>query len=204
MSENENKSSWSIRRKLAGIMLVTILGFLSGMIFMATYFFRKDVENRVKENAIQVAISLGAKTKSDFTLIIEKINLMLSLSKETPDSKIDSLNFEKVFFQNDKYFLMIGIFSKENQMITESEILFNEEALVEFNLNKEMMLNIAKTNENFSKAFSGNVSLENISPELGITSFAISFPFKDRKDKCIIAILHTKKILETFEKKMES
>ncbi len=150
MSDNENKSKWSIRRKLAGIMLLTIFVSLSGMIFMATYFFRKDVENRVKENAIQVAISIGAKTKSDFTLIIEKINLMLSISKKNPNSKIDSLNFEKVFFQNDKFFLMIGIFSKENEIMTESEIVFNEEALIEFNLNKDLMLNIAKTNDNFS------------------------------------------------------
>ncbi|MDX1959758.1 MAG: adenylate/guanylate cyclase domain-containing protein [Leptospiraceae bacterium] len=198
--ENREKS-WTIRRKLASLMLVTIFLALTGMILTATYFFRKDVETRIKENAIQVAIAIGSKIRSDFTLIIEKINLLLSLTNDSNFQNLDPDSFEKIFFKNDKYFIMIGIFSQEGSSLVENKILFNKNSMLEFNITEDTLLKSVISNSNFQKTFQGNVILENTSQEIGVTTLGLSFPFRDRKDKCIVAILHTKKILESFEKK---
>jgi flagellar basal body-associated protein FliL len=69
-------SRLKIRSKLISIISIIIITSLAAMISLATIFFKKDNEVRVKESNFTISQVIAAKTESDFTAIVEKLNIM--------------------------------------------------------------------------------------------------------------------------------
>jgi adenylate cyclase len=69
-------SRLKIRSKLISIISIIIVTSLAGMILLATFFFKRDNEIRVKESNFTISQVIAAKSEADFTSIVEKLNIM--------------------------------------------------------------------------------------------------------------------------------
>ncbi|MCB1190907.1 MAG: HAMP domain-containing protein [Leptospiraceae bacterium] len=194
-------SRWTIKLKLLGIISFIFILSVSTMILLATYFFRRDSKVRIVETSLKIADTVGSKVKSDFSYIIEKINLLLLTNVQefkTPEQK---KTFIDLFFKNDKDFLMVGVFTKEGDKLISETTLYNLEFLKEYEL---LEFDIDKTvtmhSRNFLKSFAGKPSVNNVSIGVKIPIFAISFPLKEQQDKIVVGIFHTDKIKDSFVK----
>ena len=102
-------SRLKIRSKLISIISIIIITSLAAMISLATIFFKKDNEVRVKESNFTISQVIAAKTESDFTAIVEKLNIMGTTMLQEFKTEQQKKLFTDLFFTNDKDFLYVGI-----------------------------------------------------------------------------------------------
>ncbi|HRG47393.1 MAG TPA: adenylate/guanylate cyclase domain-containing protein [Leptospiraceae bacterium] len=189
---------WTIRIKLLVINTFIFVFSIGAMIFLATYFFKKDTTIRTEETSMNIADSVGSSVKIEFQSIIEKANLILTnsvIEKSQSQSK-DKLKFQNLFFRNDPNFLMLGEFFREGEKLIPEFSEYNTEALKEMELSE---FDIDKAVQMHSRviveSFTGKELVHNISLGIKIPSFAISFlRNKNSADRIVIAILKTNKI----------
>ncbi|MCC5814213.1 MAG: HAMP domain-containing protein [Leptospira sp.] len=62
--------NWSIQLKLVSIISVIIIVSISGIIYLATYFFKQDNEVRIKEKNLEITELIASKTRSDLSNVI--------------------------------------------------------------------------------------------------------------------------------------
>lgn len=62
--------NWSIQLKLVLIISVIIILSITAIIYIATYFFKKDNEVRIKEKNLEITELIGSKTRSDISNIV--------------------------------------------------------------------------------------------------------------------------------------
>jgi adenylate cyclase len=60
----------SIQFKLVLIISIIIITSITGIIYIATFFFKKDNEVRIREKNLEITELLGSKTKSDISTLI--------------------------------------------------------------------------------------------------------------------------------------
>lgn len=96
-----------IRYKLLLITSVVLLISMSGIIFLASYFFRKDSEVRVKENNIKINEILSLKVKSDLHSMKQDVHITASAILRNPGS---ANAIAKELFEEDQNFLLIGAY----------------------------------------------------------------------------------------------
>ena len=120
-------SKLQIRSKLISIISIIIIISLSVMISLATIFFKKDNEVRVKESNLTISQVIASKTESDFTAIVEKMNIMATTMLQQFKSEQQKRLFTDLFFTNDKDFLYVGIASAGKNGIPEfSRSIYND------------------------------------------------------------------------------
>lgn len=67
---------WSIQAKLVLIISIIIIISITGIIYIATYYFKKDNEIRIKENTLEVAQLIASTMKADITVIIKEAEFL--------------------------------------------------------------------------------------------------------------------------------
>jgi len=198
-SKDDNKSldsSFPIRFKLLLIISFVLLVSVSGVIFLASYFFRKDSEVRVKENNIKINDILALKVKSDLQSIRQDVHITSAGIIRNPGvSKV----IAKELFDVDQSFILIGAYGPG--MTPKFEVL-NEDFLQNFDYQKSEIQNLMGTiKEKVKKAYSGSTVIWNASPYFRHPMLCLAFPLSETKDTqtILVTLVKLDRLLNAFQ-----
>lgn len=199
-------SRFKIRSKLISIISIIIVTSLAGMILLATFFFKKDNEVRVKESNLTISQVIASKAEADFTNIVEKLNIMATtMSYEFKTEKQKKL-FTDLFFMNDRNFLYVGIAKKEGTSgIKVSSNLFNRPFFQDNKTDSKIIDGINQRNsDKYYRSFNEEAAVYNVSADFGAPVIAVVFPFQRSADRrvnsIVIGYIGLEKIIASFRK----
>ncbi len=198
-------SRLKIRSKLISMISIIIVTALAVMISLATIFFKKDNEIRVKESNLTISQVIASKTESDFTAIIEKINIMATTMLQEFKTENQKRLFTDLFFSNDKDFLYVAIGTKDKDKIIFSKTIYNQKFFTENKITVQMLDQInAENSPRFMKTFNDEAVVHNVSGKLSIPVIAVTIPFQrdaaDKVSSIAIGYIRLNKILKSFTK----
>ncbi|TGL64998.1 adenylate/guanylate cyclase domain-containing protein [Leptospira jelokensis] len=199
LSKNKNSSGefqFPIRYKLLLITSIVLLVSVSGVIFLASYFFRKDSEVRVKENNIKINEILSLKVKSDLHSIRQDVHITASAIFRNTQS---ANGIAKELFEEDQNFVFIGAYDSSFNAKFES---INENFLQKYDYQKQEVKNILKNIQpKLKKSFSGTTVIWNISPYFRNPILCISFPLSETKDThtILVTLVKLDSLLDAFQ-----
>jgi len=196
-------SRLKIRSKLISMISIIIVASLAVMISLATIFFKKDNTIRVKESNLTISQVIASKTESDFSAIVEKINIMATTMLQEFKSEKQKGLFTELFFSNDKDFLYVAIGKKDNDKIDFYKTIYNEKFFTENKIDKEILDQINSENySRFIKTFNDEAVVHNVSGKFGVPVIAVTIPFQrdtsDKVDTIAIGYIRLSKILKSF------
>ena len=130
-------SRLKIRSKLISIISIIIVAALGIMIALATLFFRKDNEVRVKESNLTISQVIASKTESDFTAIVEKLNIMATTMLQQFKTEQQKSLFTSLFFSNDRDYVYVAICDRRpDDVLVVRKSISNERFFSENNIDK--------------------------------------------------------------------
>ncbi|MCB1189221.1 MAG: HAMP domain-containing protein [Leptospiraceae bacterium] len=166
---------------------------MTTMIFIATYYFKKDSELRIRENNIMITDAIGARLNTEFGSIIQVVRFIVNELEQ---------GTEKPLKEYDKFFISIGIYKSTGYALAPLKTTYNDEILTKAELSPADIENqIQIYTKHFQKSLEGEANLQNFSPGLKLETFAISIPYKTESKKLVVATIDYKKIRESFETK---
>jgi adenylate cyclase len=198
-------SRLKIRSKLISMISIIIVTSLAGMIFLATFFFKKDNEVRIKESNLTISQVIASKTESDFTAIVEKINIMATTMLQEFKTDEQKRLFTGLFFSNDRDFLYVAIGRKENNAVVFGKTILNEKFFTENSIDPGTINQVnAENGAKFLKAFNDQAVVYNISGKFGTPVIAVVFPFQrdasDNVNTIAVGYIRLNRILKSFIK----
>lgn len=198
-TEYKTKSA-SIRTKLLGIISLILIVSISLMIFLASHYFKKDMELRIRENDLHSANMIALKIQAEFLAISRNLKILAS-SFEGKDSCGGET--KNLFFENEKDILFLGIYTiEEDKIVLESHCQSPYPYSKEFKTFKDYDEKVTKPNkEAFFRAAAGATVLENVSPLFNTQIVGFSFPYlkNETQTKILIAYKKLTNIAETFQ-----
>ncbi|MBN2402931.1 MAG: HAMP domain-containing protein [Spirochaetes bacterium] len=199
----------SVRFKLISITSVIIIISLSGMILLATYFFKRDNTIRVQENNLYVSQVIGLKVKSDFNAVIEKSKLIANAIMQNISAK-EFENYSKLIFNNDRDFIFFGIAAlSNNNSLNFIKNVYNSPLMAGSRISANDVESVHKTIGNiFYESFTGEIVVHNVSQGFGIPVIGISQPFnKDVKGGVqfiLVSYVKLDRFMEAFRSATET
>jgi len=188
-------SKWTIRLKLMLIISTIITLALSGIISVATYFFKTDSELRVKENNIKITEVIALKMVSDLKNLSNDAKILISSTK---GRKTDSA--KTTIFEAEKDLIFIGAFSREDSALVSTQKNYNRSFLGDSGIESSDIDTAIRNNSKFfSKSFQGGMAIQNISAGFTIPLIGISFPRSESSDEIIIVVLKMEHIQNAFQ-----
>ncbi|TGN19443.1 adenylate/guanylate cyclase domain-containing protein [Leptospira idonii] len=189
-------SQFPIRFKLLLIISFVLLLSMAGVIFLASYFFRKDSEVRVKENNIKINEILSLKVKSDLHSIRQDVHITASGILKNPKQ---SSSFAKELFTGDPSFILIGAYGPGMKPQFEA---YNEEFLQNYDYQKSEIHNLMATiKEKVKKAYTGSTVIWNASPYFRHPILCLAFPLSESKDTntILLTLVKLDRLLDAFQ-----
>lgn len=160
---------FSIGFKMISIISLIIIMTLSGMIFLATYFFLQDSRVRVEENNLKVSEVISMKVEEDLNSFSNAASLLMLGANQEGEGKEDFVRF---FFRNQSNVLFTGIPSAEVNF-------YNKDIMLEYNIDENFIDNIITENSSeINQAMQGITSVINVSPYFGIPMMCLSIPYR--------------------------
>lgn len=181
----------SIRFKLISITSVVFIISLSGMILLASYFFKKDNVIREDEKNLKISEVISLKVKSDLLTIIEKSVYM-------SNSLVSGGNTDNIL-NNDRDFLFLGISAESGRSARKFKIsAVNNSLLKEGQISMSALEAVHSSAYSiFEKSFAGDIIVHNISQGLGNPVIGMSFPYQ--KGSIIVCYVKLDKFLQIFQ-----
>ncbi len=176
----------SIRFKLISIISFIIIVSLAGMIYLASYFFKKDNRVRVQESNFQIAEVIALKMESE----IDKYQLISTLIMNK--GKGPSAGQESLVAAGDKDVIFIGIVTRavKGGRFGFARSHFNRSLMDKYLISEK---NIAAANvayeASFPISFAGEFQIHNPSPHLEHDSIALIFPFEIERNGSVKSII---------------
>jgi adenylate cyclase len=200
----------SIRFKLITITSIIIIISLSGMIFLATFFFKRDNTVRVQENNLYVSQVVALKVKSDFQAIIDKSRLIAnSLMQNIGGRELDY--YSKFIFNNDRDFIFFGMasLSKDKTKLNFFKTMYNDPLMAESQIKANDVEEVNKlTSSIFNESFNGEIVVHNVSQGFRIPAIGLSLPFlKDVKggaQSILVCYIKLDRLMEAFQSSSET
>lgn len=189
-------SQFPIRYKLLIIITIVLVISVAGVTFLASYFFRKDSEVRVRENNIKINEILALKVQSDLKGIRQDVHILSSAILRTPNLQGA---IAKEFFETDKSFVFFGAFGSGQTPKFEA---FNEDFLKTYEYQKSEVNNVLGTiKDKIAKSYTGTTVILNVSPYFRHAMLCLAFPLSETKDTGTILITFIKLdlILDAFQ-----
>ena len=160
---------FSIGFKIISIISLIIVMTLSGMIFLATFFFLQDSRVRIEENNLKVSEVVAMKIEEDLNSFENAASLLMLGTNQEEKGKED---FIRYFFRNQSNVLFTGLPSSEINF-------FNKDIMLEYNIDENFILNIIEENsDEINQAKQGITSVINVSPYFGVPVMCLSIPYK--------------------------
>jgi adenylate cyclase len=193
------KSNLTIRLKLMVIISSIIFLSLSVIIYLASFFFKKDSETRIRENDLQTTNLISLKLQAEYLSLANNMTLLSSSLIDKGSCEDDSLR--KMFFQNSKDIMYIGIFDKKSDFSKSIFHCLNPQILnKDFSKYEDYEKIITKDKIHFKKAFQGLSLLKNQGPDFKIPVLSYTFPFLEGEDinHIIVSFIRISNVQETF------
>ncbi len=193
------KPKWSIQLKLMSIISLLFIAVATAIISLATYYFKKDNEVRIKENTLQITELIGLTVNSYLTSTIQKSRQM-AVMLESGGRVNQQQALTEIFFESDIIFL--GVYHLVRDKIELRKSVANIEYLQEKLTSEKDMRNLIQISaDKFKDSFHNKTLLQNLSFGQKIPLIGLSIPYSTKQfpDSALIAILKTDTILKTFE-----
>ncbi len=187
----------SIRFKLISIISFIIIASLTGMIFLASYFFKNDNKIRVQESNLQISEVIALKIKSE----IEKYQIMSSVMLK--QEKGIAPGEESIRETGTKEVLFTGIARQDEKTGNQkfSKTFHNTPLMNKYMIN-ETDINTINDKKLQALSFSGEYLIINVSPYLDNTVFSLSFPHERDADgsvkSIIVSYIRLDNLMKTF------
>ncbi len=180
-------SSLKIRTKLISIISLILILSLSGMILLATYFFKSDNEIRANELNHKIADITSQKMQNDCAALVEKINLMgNTMIQQIPQKAL----FTDLFFANDRNMIYVGIGTRAEDAIRFDRSI-NSKAF--FDENRLALRDVDAISGGYAAAFlgafRGEAVIQNVSKSFNTPVMAMALPFQKNADGAVASIL---------------
>ena len=194
-------SKMKIRTKLISIISAVLVASLSGMILLASYFFRSDTKLRVIELNHKIAEITSLKMQTDFTALVEKLNYMgNTMIQQFPQKGL----FTDLFFANDRNLIYVGIGTLAGGRIRFDNSIYNK---TYFEQNRLTLPDINRINADhdagFQKAFNNEALVQNASKSFSVPVMAVVLPFQKNPDGSVSSVIVSyqklDRILQAFQ-----
>lgn len=185
---------FSIKAKLLSIISLIIFSLLTAMILLATNFFKQSKKVGIDERNLNLTSIIAQKVKSDFSSMADKARLLAAIVSESGRTEAQKQRLTRVFFENDKELMFLGIAENRGGSIVFAEELVSESFLSSNQLTMSDIRKINSININkFTNAFSGQAIVQNLSQGSKIPIIGIGYPFQKRGSRYVsILILYMK------------
>jgi adenylate cyclase len=200
MNQRFELSIFTIKVKLIAIISMVIGLSLSGMILLASYFFREDSEKRIQENNLQIVTLLGDKIEKEIFNLASRANTQAILQEQKLEPELKAL-FQSLFFQDNPSFLFLGVYQKNKNLWEGKFENYNSAGLAERQITETSIKNtIDLRREDWNRCLSGETIVINLSPNLLRPALGIALPFGgDREEKIMVVILDSSDFLKSFD-----
>lgn len=196
MSASTNKSSIKIGTKLILIVSAILILSLATMTVLATVFFKRDNETRLRENNHQLANVIALKVKSDIVTIIADMRFAAAVLKDGGDRQ----KLAERIFTSDAV-AAIALVRKDGDKGNVRVFLVNPSA----NVPADAFKAVLAAGERFVRAANGETIIDNVSDIVGVPAFAAAVPTGDGEYTimlCKASLFHeafrSSGIIETF------
>jgi len=163
-------SRFTIRLKLLVITSAILILSSGSIIVLATHFFRKDNEIRVKENTMQLTEIIAKNINSEIHSV--KLAVSTTIFSMRATKEVDRLFRSLLTEEPSILFLMSVTKSGKESFDLINPVSFSK------NLNESRFRKSIKSEMNeFQSSFNGSIALVNLSPGLNRPSLGISFPY---------------------------
>jgi adenylate cyclase len=193
MSEVRPPFYRSLGFKLVSIISILIVFSLTGMIMLASYYFRADNEARLQENNLKLSDVVASKVLSE----IEKNRIVARgmLSERTGQGIINPEKSDIVYS---------SIVRKKGEELAATRY-FNIPIMGELQLTEEMILeSLQQVSSSLNRAFMGESVMLNLSGHLGEPVMAVFYPDispDGRVEEVQVYYMRIDPLLESFETK---
>lgn len=182
MSVNKKLYKITIGFKLVSIISALIILSLSGMIFLANYYFKDTMRSTVEKSNLDYVIKVSLKVEADFLAILERAEIVSSaLTGELGAAASDNLG--PTFFSRDKDLIYIGVSAIDSQTGSSAikASIMNEPFLEDSPGGKGSVDKaLAEDSVHYEKAFSGQTEIFNASSHFGQSVIGICSPLSRR------------------------
>jgi len=190
---------YSIRFKLVTIISAIMVAALTGMILLATYFFKHDNELRAWENNQKISEVTGLKVKSDFLSIVERSRVLPSvLPKLGPEERA-------AMWENDEDFLFIGIAERSGDGgLRFIRTIFNDTLMGKSGLTMaEIDAAHRLYGKAFARSFAGEVAVHNVSQAFRVPVTGFSLPLyrdiRGETGQILVSYIRLDRLLKAFK-----
>ena len=167
-------SKFTIKVKLVTIISILVITGLSGVIFLATDFFKERYRARIQVNNLELVDILGQKVEQDLYNSSFEAQVMASILEQKLNQDVKN-RFRDAFFKNNPNFVYMAIAGKNGNGIQINQEMINTRYISDNNINPEIFSKINNTyNREFTKSFLGVTVVQNasagfMSPLLGMS-----------------------------------
>ncbi len=191
-----------IREKLISIISLIIVASMSGMIFLATFFFKSDTKIRIEELNLKLSDIVALKVRTDFMSVTEKMNLMGTTLQQEFRSGAQKELFMDLFFRNDPDFLGLLVVRKVGNKLAVNNSLYNKAFFAEKKIPPAVLDEITHSAENvFLRPFSDDAVVYNASDKFNIPVLSVGLPFSrtgGEVDSALIGFIKMDRFLQAF------
>ncbi|MBN2159990.1 MAG: HAMP domain-containing protein [Spirochaetes bacterium] len=176
----------SIRFKLISIISIIIIAALSGVIFLASYFFKNDNMVRVQESNLQISEVIALKIKSE----IEKYQLISSVMLKEKKESISG--YENLIDTGRREIAFAGIVNKSGPKGGEAfaKTFYNKPLLNKFVISDRDIQTVNDASAKlFQLSFAGEYLINNISPYVNHPVFSLIFPYEHDASGAVSSIM---------------
>ncbi len=169
----------SIQFKLIFIISLIIILSLTGMIFLATYYFVKDNRVRIQESNHEVSSLLSLKVRSDFLSILDHSRRATEVLLEK--SRGGRVSVQDMQIAAEKDFIFSGIAKKDavTGELVFTETIMNTPLMAQLQISEDNLKAVYRTHSSvFSRSFNGDTIVQNVSETLQIPVMGISYPIQ--------------------------
>ncbi|MBI4977383.1 MAG: adenylate/guanylate cyclase domain-containing protein [Spirochaetes bacterium] len=169
-----------IRTKIILAVSAIIVVSVSGMIVLATVFFRDDNEKRIKENNHALAEVVALKVRSDVSVLVEKAHFIAAILTQEFKVKNQKAELLNLFFKNDPNIVFAGVITRKSFANMEYAASSQQESFITSQgLKADSFQTIPSVfRERCSQVFGGVGVIENMSGVLPAPLVALAVPLK--------------------------
>jgi adenylate cyclase len=191
---------YSIRFKLVSIISSVIIITLTGMILLATYFFKRDNELRAWESNQKFSEVTALKVKSDFLSIIERSRIIPGiLPRLNPDERAS-------LWENDEDFIFIGIAIKAGRggRLQFIRSIYNTMLMDKSGITAaDIQAAHNSSGASFMSSFNGEIAVHNVSQSFRVPVTGFSLPlYRDARgasDQILVSYIRLDRLLKAFK-----
>lgn len=188
----------TIKVKMLSIISAIIIGALSAMILLATYFFQSQSEVSIQTGNLSLTQIMGQQIKSEVETISYKSHLMAT-TLEQPQLPAQKKLFVDLFFENNSKFIFVAIAERNGDTLRIRDSVSNEKFMRD---NAITAVDLDKVNaangQSFLNAFGGATVVHNASPGFKMPILGFAVPLA-RGQTIVVAYVDPADFLKTFQ-----